>query len=786
MFAMMPFQETSDSRAGNGGQAGDLLPDVAASPTVWPARFNVEKRAGTFRAYIGRYLPAFLLVGLIGLGLPACSGTKDKQAPEPVTVSTSSAKTEKQETEDNFAVSESPYVQGRSLLQDYYGNKYGAKERNAVTKGVKELLPNYDAEQAKEAIDTILGYHYVVYHVTTRHDLTNNHAVARQVESQLRTICVTLNVPFEAMLAVVSWENSGDTSKVSYANAAGLGQMTPGAVEMAHHYGARKAKEWRLEAARLRTSGLRDDKTRAERLERAAKMADAEKRHLDAVEKNKVSDERLIVACNLEDTVLFFKYLLERYSGRVDLAISAYHNGFANNDDIIYSYLRHEKKLDISAELDPSRMSLKDALELYDIKYIDLWNSRFTREILCGLRTVYGEKVNDENASLAMGDESDLYPWKVIASYVGFSSGEGFVRSMQERYSGGLDLCEVRGLPAYESQADLTKAMEGGFLCALDPTQYKNFGVDSAPAEKVSVSVSQAKAADKANADGKAIKEKPTVIVPKVDPEVKKMCWYCSPELCGYLSQLRKRFAAACGNPRVKVPLNSVFGAWALGKDKDRHVCAAGSASTHYRGVAADIALHKLPADQHQVLERLILEDFLLDVVYIRRTPDGDIHVVLNPRCGDEFVDYYVANVSPSGKIARARDELRSQQKEKERAKALEEAARERSDPQYGNRAKRARQHRQDMETERLNKELSARKAAESRAAAVKKREAQGGLSEKTGTENERKATADPGYNPEEKELLAIPDDVDNFGDDAGTRGHGAGGRRVGDDSYDF
>lgn len=727
-------------------------------------------------------LCTILLIGSLGMGVTACSGNKEQGAPAPVAGSGASDKDSSLDEEGVFTEESSPYERGASLLSDYYKQKYNKRERAAVVNGVKELLPSYNEEQAEQAVNTILGYHYIVYHQTARHNLLDNHAVARQVEAQLKEICTTLDTPFEPIWAIVSWENSGDVSKVSFANAAGLGQMTEGAVETAHAFGKAKAEEWRLEAARLRTSEVREDKIKAERLDRAAKLADCEDRHQELTEKNRLKDERLMVDCNLEDSVLFFKYLLSKYGERVDLAISAYHNGVVNNDDVIYAYLRSEKELNLDAETDPNRVGLLEALELYDLKYIDLWNNVYTREILCGLRTVYGDKVNSENESLALGDESDLYPWKVIASYVGLKSGDNFVRTLQGRYDLPLDLCEVRGLPMYDSAEKLAEGLKNNWLCSMDPNKFKNCGVDVPLAEKVVQKVSQAKAADKAKAKGgkadKAKKAEAKEVIPELSPETKAQCWYASPELYGYLAGLQQRFISASGNSNVKLPLQTISGAWAL--NKNQNACKADSMDTHLRAVAADLDLSKLPAVHRQLLEKLILQDFLLDTIYIKRADGNIIHLVLNPRCGSYFIQNYVDYVSPQGKIAKALEQASNREAIEAKEAAEREAAKESANPQYSHKMARERELQKKREAEKLDAEAKTREAVQSRASALKRRS--GKKNAEIQEQNEKHTEA----NEVEEELTAIPDEPISDGTVKGLPKGRQQNKNADDGVYDF
>ncbi|MBQ7502724.1 hypothetical protein IJT93_08440 [bacterium] len=654
-----------------------------------------------------------------------------------------------------FRVKSSPYEYGSSLLNEYYMNRLESREANTVRTGIAIFLPDYNDTDSEDVLRAVMSYQYVVYHITDLHDLRNNHAVARQAEPKLRIICNTLNVPLEPVLGIVSWENSGDTSKVSYANAAGLGQMTAGAVDTAHQYGEMQAKSWREEAARLRLSMERSDKVQAERLDKAAKMAECRNRHEEMAKANKVEDERLIMECNLEDTVLFFKYLLSKYDNRVDLAVSAYHNGVVNTDDIIYDYLRQVKNMDIASETDPSRRGLVEAIQVYDIKFIDLWNNKRSREILCGIRTVNGEKANADNIDMTLGDESDLYPWKVIGSYAGYVAGESFVTSMQQNYSGSFDESMVRGLPVYDSAEDMKNGAAASMLCTLDKDSFKNCGVDSYPetskkaASAPKVKLSEKKEAARQAAEKKAAEKKAA----GVPADIKELCWHALPELAGYLAELRVRWGTYCGNDRVRIPLKTVSGAWTFSAAGNS--CVSKKQELHRRGLAADIDMSKLPASQRSVLERLIVEDFLLDKIYMDNIKDGGgniIHIVLNPRCGDNYLENYISYVSPDGRIARAREEFLHE----EEAKAAEARARKEaklnSSPRYRTQAAREAEERRRQEEVRQYKEQQAKEAAQSRASAAKRRVAR--------KQPKRQETVNiaPTEEPEE-ELYAIPDD---------------------------
>ncbi len=102
----------------------------------------------------------------------------------------------------------------RSKLRNFYvREKYSEEERAAVDDMVEQVLTSYSEEEKRQAAAEILAYHHVVYHTTNHHDLNRNHALIRRYEARLKKICEFHQVPFLAVLAITSWENSGDMDK---------------------------------------------------------------------------------------------------------------------------------------------------------------------------------------------------------------------------------------------------------------------------------------------------------------------------------------------------------------------------------------------------------------------------------------------------------------------------------------------------------------------------------------------------------------------------------------------
>ena len=495
-----------------------------------------------------------------------------------------------------------PGEDGRLSLREFYEQKHPEEERLRVRETLQRVLALAEAEELDEATEEILAFHHLVYHRTRFHDLEKNHAVARLVESRLRDLADRHGVPLLPVLGIVSWENSGDLGKVSWANAAGLGQMTWGAVERAHSFAAEEAGRLKEEAAGLRSQGTPEAQARAEALEARAAGLDVARRHRLLAREAAVRDERLLVEANLEDAVLFFKFLLEAYGGRADLAISAYHNGLLNNDDLLLDYLvRQGETLPHPQE---ERAPFLEALARRDVSFLDLWRDPRSREMLNGLRTVEGEPTRAGNAHLALGDESDLYPWKVLASLAGLEAGPEFTARMVARYGDRWDLVEVRGLPEYRSLSALEESASRKHLVPL-PRPVRDLGIS-----------------------GRV----------RPDSPVRPLSYFATPELAGYLADLEDRLARSLGKRGVRLPVANLLGAGVL--EGAPTACAEGDTRTHLRGVAVDLVPKALEPGARRALEALLNADWVMDRVYLDREP-GRVHLVLNPRRGEQFEASY-------------------------------------------------------------------------------------------------------------------------------------------------
>ncbi|MBX3165963.1 MAG: hypothetical protein KF760_01075 [Candidatus Eremiobacteraeota bacterium] len=475
----------------------------------------------------------------------------------------------------------------KGQLRAYYNKKYTRQEFEAVRSVIEELFPNYTPAEKRQAIAEILAFSYVIFHETEHHKLDKNHAALRRHEKTLMDTARRYQVPPLAVMAIVSWENSGGVSKVSAADAAGLGQMTDGAIEEAHRYAHQEAGRLRLEA------------TNPAGVEPMAKYLESiEFRHQKAARLAKVPDERFVPECNLEDMVLFFRFLLYQVGGRVDHAIGSYHKGAANTDDILYDYLTRTEGQVVPPGAD--RSDFLAALERRNVTYLTLWNDPRSRQMLNGLRTMDGDVTTPENQSQALGDESDIYPWKVLGSLAAYRQGKEYVEQQIQRYSGPQAEAETRGLPVYESLAALKKAIQEKKLLQ-----------------------SRAPLTDYGYRSGY-----PTEYVAYSD--------FITPELEGYLFSLVMRWRKTANQPELMLPVKTLMNTRALS------VGGYGLFSrVQMRGVTCLIAPQDLPEDARSGLRKVLEVDFLNDRIYRSTLDNGDVLITLNPRFGHQFLAAY-------------------------------------------------------------------------------------------------------------------------------------------------
>ena len=486
---------------------------------------------------------------------------------------------------------------GNGTLREYYlHGKYPQEEIDAVSKMLLEVFPDRKASQRSQMTAEILSFHYVIYHPTDSHDLRHNHRLIRKHEPMIRKLCERHGVAPLPVLAITSWENSGGTDKESWADARGLGQMTWGAVGDAHRHATLKAKELKEQAQWEHYHGtVTKDKARVEKaklLRQKASVLNVKERHQKMAKKAGVKDERSIAECNLEDVVLFFDFLDSHFAHRPDHTIGAYHRGALNHDDILYDYLRRRDPTILYPQ-PGDRSSFLEGLKRFDVSYLDLWNDPRSREMLNGLRTVEGEVTTKANAKYALGDETDIYPWKVLGSLSGFLAGADYVDRAAERYALPQLAGEVRGLPAYLGEEGRRSGANKGFLVQV-PSEIWDLGTP------------------------------------------KHRQHWVRPELAGYLMHLSERMARVVGRGAWPLPFI------ALGEAVEGK--SGWETELHAKGVAAKFSITGLSVEQKRLFEHELQQDYLFDRIYLRSTKQAH-HLVVNPRFGHEFMKLYDAKM---------------------------------------------------------------------------------------------------------------------------------------------
>ncbi|MDQ7826249.1 MAG: hypothetical protein RDV48_25835 [Candidatus Eremiobacteraeota bacterium] len=499
----------------------------------------------------------------------------------------------------------------KSNLQKYYYKKYPRCEMDAAEKSVAAILPHLDEDQHDQAVKEVMAFHHVVYHGTEWHRMDQNVKVARTYESMVERYALLHHVPPEVAKAVICWENSGDISKISYAECGGLGQLSWGAVERAHKHGKKMAAALREKAKASKVlyeqTGSEEHLREARRLNSEADFYHFEKKHKVLAKKYGISDERLVPECNAEDTVVFLRVLLDYFQDRRDFAIAAYHNGVANMDELTVDYLKRRVPWTWNSEK-PDRSFLLQALEKYRITYLTLWDDTRCREMLSGFRTMDGDITTGANSSEALGDESDIYLWKVLAAYGALISSDDSLTRLIDRYRYRWDIAECMGLRVYDSDGIIEEAIKKGELVRLPPV-FHDGGIS-------------------------------TIETPSRDYEqfFKGSNYYVTPELAGFLCRLSHELAEATGKKQVRIPVTAAL------ESRQVYLAPAGAPGesvkyrTHLQGVAFDC---KPSLSSHREMLRLLLKRwYLRDRLYL--IVEGDhYHVCLNPRYGTEFYQYY-------------------------------------------------------------------------------------------------------------------------------------------------
>ncbi|HEY3999855.1 MAG TPA: hypothetical protein VGO93_13355 [Candidatus Xenobia bacterium] len=336
-------------------------------------------------------------------------------------------------------------------LRDYYLGKYPTEQTQVYDQAIGGIFQPQSRPQAREEA---LAQSYVVYHRTRSHDVANNVGVTHAWRRTIEEACRRYGVPAPMAEGILTWENSGGTQAMSFAACAGIGQMSAGAVTESHVYASLHAMPavLRYRGERVALSLVRSlhlPGAQSLRHDVSVRLAEANAwqtvarhRHLRA--KAGVADERMLPICNIEDSVIFMRILLDAYDNLPDLAVAAYHNGMQNDDDLLHDFLKRVDPPDAGFTA-YDRAPLYHALRRRHIDYLTLWNDHRCREMLNGLRTMDGDVTTDANHQEALGDESDIYVWKVSAAYAAFLASPAQLARIEGRYQGSQEQAETLG-----------------------------------------------------------------------------------------------------------------------------------------------------------------------------------------------------------------------------------------------------------------------------------------------------------------------------------------------------
>lgn len=500
-----------------------------------------------------------------------------------------------------FTKEEMAEIKKDGYMAYFYRRKYDPREVMLVWNAVVKIFPDYSHEDRLLATRSILAYHWVVYRTTWTHNMRSNLAVTTKYRSAIKRLAKLHQVPPEMVEGIITWENSGGISKRSWAECVGVGQMSWGAVSVAHEF-------YRPHVIKLKKEAAIVDKINkylhlpflyqaAAKLRAEANVWDVEGRHKTMRKQLKVEDERTIPECNIEDAVIYLKLLYNNYGGRMGLAISAYHNGGLNNNDIIRSHLNRNGGKSLGA--DARQTEIRRAIAESDLGYVDLWKNRHSRDMLNGLRTVFGEITNDNNYTYALGDESDIYPWKVAAAYGALAADEELLSMLINKYSGEWDKVECRGMRMYDTIHAIEDGIKGGWLVPL-PKVYKDAGMAGFPG---------------ATADYRQNRS--------------KYNFYALPETCGFLLDLSAEYRRRAKNPKLMLPLKGALESRILETSEPSRIPA--KMHPHLQGAALNIDIEKAP--HSRILYAILKEWYLHDrIIFINKR--GERRITVNPRYG--------------------------------------------------------------------------------------------------------------------------------------------------------
>lgn len=464
-------------------------------------------------------------------------------------------------------------------------------ELSIVTRAVKDLFPDYTPHETARTVEEVLAVHHLVYHETKWHKIDKNVALVHKYEQIIKGFCMRYQVPFHLAIGVITWENSGGAGKSSYTGNVGFGQLSHGAVALSHAYGANIAHYLRQQAReyhrKARNTGSKPNQMQAINLQRESREYDLTQKHKSLAEQFHVADERAVPLANIEDSVVFLKILLKAYADRSDLAIAAYHNGMKNMDDLLWLFIERKGWGKRSAALSEGETAafLNEIIKKHKITFISLWEDNYIREIMSGFRAMSGNVANEANSRDTLGDESDLYPWKITGALGAYGAGEDALLHLQKRYMGRKD----------QSDTDMSQISKIPPQVGL-PTVGLHV-LAGAPVVTPALL-------------GLIKRLGPNVIVSKTG-SIKKIL------ICGLLKPL-------------DVPLLS-------SEDKEAEDIV------HSRGMAVDIDLTNYPKKDD--IRRLLKWWYHFDRIYLMRLPIQDkivYHIAVNPKYRYEFEKYAV------------------------------------------------------------------------------------------------------------------------------------------------
>lgn len=479
-----------------------------------------------------------------------------------------------------------------TVSSDYFNN-IKQNEKKIIRKAVHLLLPQYSFKESSEALKEILAVHHLVYHETRWHKIKDNVFLARQYEWFIKKICRRYEVPFHLAMGIMVWENSGGSNKMSYSGNIGFGQLGNGAVNKSHAYAAKIASKLQEKAhffyQQAKITGEKAYHEQALAYQRKAREYDLYNKHKYLAKKFMVKDERQVPYANIEDSIIFLKFLLDGYPNQPDLAITAYHNGMQNMDDLVCLYLR---KKGLYQTCPNDETLLKNLISQNKITYLSLWKDQHVREVMNGLRAVNGSIASKENKSDTLGDESDLYLWKIIGALGAYLTTEDMISQLKTYYAPRKDQVDSQMLPIFDTEDKIKKGLSENILVYFE---HNNF-------------------------------------------DTSKKKWICTKALAGLIHRIS---AGINYNKRdtLELPVISVLKPLSYPDFSDEDI--EGERAVHPKGIAVDLDLTNHP--NLAGIRKILKWWYHFDRIYLTRLPIPDkviYHISINPQYLKEFEQF--------------------------------------------------------------------------------------------------------------------------------------------------